>query len=91
VIRLLAVVLTTLPFQRNAASWQVSPGVPTTFVQQLVHMDHHRRNATVLGEVNKNFVMTPDIDRLLDELRMHDGIIPGEEPKVKNEPGIVLQ
>ncbi|KAG7562584.1 hypothetical protein FFLO_01957 [Filobasidium floriforme] len=69
----------------------VSPGVPTTFVQQLVHMDHHRRNATVLGEVNKNFVMTPDIDRLLDELRMHDGIIPGEEPKVKNEPGIVLQ
>jgi DNA-directed RNA polymerase III subunit RPC4 len=54
-------------------------------------MDHHRRNATVLGEVNKNFVMTPDIDRLLYELRMHDGIIPGEEPKVKNEPGIILQ
>lgn len=53
-------------------------------------MDHHRRNATVLGEVNKNFVMTPDIDRLLDELRSHDGIIPGEEPKgVKVEPGVL--
>ena len=72
------------------AHTKVSPGVPTTFVQQLVHMDHHRRNATVLGEVNKNFVMTPDIDRLLDELRMHDGVIPGEEPRVKTEPGVIL-
>jgi len=64
---------------------QVSPGVSTTFVQQLVHMDRNKRNATVLGEVNKSFVMTPDIDRLLDELRLHDGVIPGEEVQVKSE------
>jgi len=73
--------LTPLPLLR----YQVSPGVSTTFVQQLVHMDRNKRNATVLGEVNKSFVMTPDIDRLLDELRMHDGVIPGEEVQVKSE------
>jgi DNA-directed RNA polymerase III subunit RPC4 len=54
-------------------------------VQQLVYMDRVKRHATVLGEVNKNFVMTPDIDRLLDELRLHDGTIPGEEVQVKSE------
>jgi DNA-directed RNA polymerase III subunit RPC4 len=48
-------------------------------------MDRNKRNATVLGEVNKSFVMTPDIDRLLDELRLHDGVIPGEEVQVKSE------
>jgi DNA-directed RNA polymerase III subunit RPC4 len=57
----------------------VSPGVATTFIQQLVHIDKHKKNATVLGEVNKSFVMTPDIDNLLDRLRLSDGTIPGEE------------
>lgn len=47
---------------------QVSPAVSTAFVQQIVHMDKPKRNATVLGQVDKSFVMTPDVDRLLNEI-----------------------
>lgn len=57
---------------------QVTAGVPTTFLQQVVHLDRTSRTAALLGEVHKSYVVTPDIDRLLDELRVHDGVVPGE-------------
>lgn len=52
--------------------------MPTTFLQQVVHLDKPSRTAALLGEVHKTYVVTPDIDRLLDELRVHDGVVPGE-------------
>jgi DNA-directed RNA polymerase III subunit RPC4 len=57
----------------------VTAGVPTTFIQQLVHLSPVQRRAGVLGEVHKSYVMVPDVDRLLNELTMHGGVVPGEE------------
>ncbi|KAJ9091646.1 hypothetical protein QFC19_009016 [Naganishia cerealis] len=65
----------------------VTPGVATTFVQQLVHLDKPTRQARVLGEVHKAYVLTPDVDRLLHELHLNGGKVPGEEvdPAIKAE------
>jgi DNA-directed RNA polymerase III subunit RPC4 len=51
----------------------VTPGVPTTFLQQLVHLDSTKKEAAVLGEVHKQYVVTPDVDRLLAELFENGG------------------
>ncbi|WVQ79469.1 hypothetical protein IAT38_001568 [Cryptococcus sp. DSM 104549] len=56
----------------------VTPGVPATFVQHLVHLDPKKKAAMVLGEVHKNYVVTPDIDRLLQELYVSGGKTPGD-------------
>lgn len=57
---------------------QVTPGVPTSFVQQVVHLDKNEKKASLLGEIHKSYVMTPDVDRLLEQLRLNDGKVPGE-------------
>ncbi|KAK6909021.1 hypothetical protein I203_103031 [Kwoniella mangroviensis CBS 8507] len=56
----------------------VTPGLPTTFIQHLVHLDDKTKSAHVLGEVHKNYVVTPDIDRLLEDLYINGGKTPGE-------------
>lgn len=56
----------------------VNPGVPATFVQQLVHLDAKQKSAIVLGDVHKNYVVTPDIDRLLQDLYSNGGQTPGD-------------
>ncbi len=58
---------------------QVTPGVPATFLQQLVHLDPTSKKATVLGEILKQYVVTPDIDRLLRELYLNGGATPGDK------------
>lgn len=78
---------------------QVNTGVPATFLQHLVHMDAPHKAAAVLGEVNKHFVVTPDVDRLLQELYISGGVTPGDKEAqdrtkalrdgVKLEPGLV--
>ena len=60
--------------------------MPITFTQNLVNLDRSTRTATVLGEINKGYVVTPDIDRLLDELVLNNGVVPGEDmARVKKE------
>ncbi|WVF68825.1 hypothetical protein IAT40_003598 [Kwoniella sp. CBS 6097] len=56
----------------------VTPGLPATFIQHLVHLDGKSKSAQILGEVHKNYVVTPDIDRLLQELYINGGKTPGE-------------
>ncbi|WWC93125.1 uncharacterized protein L201_008092 [Kwoniella dendrophila CBS 6074] len=56
----------------------VTPGLPTTFIQHLVHLDLKEKNVHVLGEVHKNYIVTPDIDRLLEDLYINGGQTPGE-------------
>jgi DNA-directed RNA polymerase III subunit RPC4 len=53
--------------------------VETTFLQQLVHLDSKAKAAVVLGEINKNYVVTPDIDRLLQDLFINGGQTPGDK------------
>lgn len=71
--------------------------MPTTFLQQLVHLDQKHKNTTVLGEVHKQYTVTPDLDRLLEELFLNDGETPGDrerkqaelERKLRIERGLV--
>ncbi|WOO79831.1 DNA-directed RNA polymerase III subunit RPC4 [Vanrija pseudolonga] len=72
----------------------VSAGVPTTFLQQLVHVDTKAKSANVLGEIHKQYTVTPDIDRLLEELFLNGGETPGDREKrelkrIKMEAGLV--
>jgi DNA-directed RNA polymerase III subunit RPC4 len=55
--------------------------VPSLFLQHLVHLDTPNKSANVLGEVNKHYVLTPDIDRLLKELWLNDGETPADKAK----------
>lgn len=79
------------------ADIQVTPGVPNTFLQQLVHLDQKRHATTVLGEVHKGYVVMPDIERLLEDLWLNGGETPGdreraariEERRIKMERGLV--
>ncbi|KIR60245.1 DNA-directed RNA polymerase III subunit RPC4 [Cryptococcus bacillisporus CA1873] len=57
----------------------VNPGVPATFVQQLVHLEAKQKSAIVLGDVHKNYVVTPDIDLLLQDLYSNGGQTPGDK------------
>ena len=75
----------------------VIPGVPATFLQQIVHLDSGHKSASVLGEVHKQYIVTPDIDRLLNELYLNGGMTPGDKElearkvasQVKVEKGLV--
>jgi DNA-directed RNA polymerase III subunit RPC4 len=67
------------PCIKCGADEKVSPGVETTFLQQLVHLDNKSKAAVVLGEINKNYVVTPDIDRLLQDLFINGGMTPGDK------------
>lgn len=59
----------------------MTPGVPCTFLQHLVHLDTPKKAINVLGEVNKHYVITPDVDRLLKELWLNDGETHGEKQR----------
>ncbi|WVO13645.1 hypothetical protein L204_101266 [Cryptococcus depauperatus] len=63
----------------NDIVMNVAPGVPTTFTQQFVHLDAKKKDAIVVGDVHKNYVVTPDIDRLLQDLYIHGGQTPGDK------------
>ncbi|ORY35029.1 RNA polymerase III RPC4-domain-containing protein [Naematelia encephala] len=73
----------------------VTPGVPPTFIQHLVHVDQPSKSLTVLGEVNTQYTVSPDIDRLLQDLFIIGGQTPGDlenekrKRMVKLEPGLV--
>lgn len=54
-------------------------------MQQLVHVDNKGKGVTVLGEVHKQYVVTPDLDRLLEELFINGGETPGDRERVAAE------
>lgn len=47
---------------------QVNAATQPSFLQQAVHLDMASHQLTVLGQVNKQFVVSPDIDALLDTI-----------------------
>lgn len=56
----------------------MTAGADVTFTQNIAQLDNDTKRLNVLGEVCKNFVVTPDIDRLLGELFIAGGITPGD-------------
>lgn len=47
---------------------QVSAATQPSFLQQAIYVDEQRKKLCVLGEVNRRFIVTPDIGALLVDL-----------------------
>ncbi|EJU03549.1 hypothetical protein DACRYDRAFT_49862 [Dacryopinax primogenitus] len=47
---------------------EVHPAAETAFLETLVHLDPQTRELTALGQVERRFVVAPDVDVLLREL-----------------------
>lgn len=52
----------------NGTLLDVNAATQPSFLQQAVHLDMSKKQLTVLGEVNKQFVVSPDIDYLLEAM-----------------------
>ncbi|RXW14681.1 hypothetical protein EST38_g11179 [Candolleomyces aberdarensis] len=67
----------------------VNPATQPSFLQQAVYLDRNEKRLSVLGEVNKQFVASPDVDVLLQALEEADNqpsdaiVLEGEEQLVK--------
>ena len=51
---------------------QVTAATQPSFLQHAVHVDSTNRRLSVLGEVNRRFVVTPDLDALLGAMEATD-------------------
>ncbi|KAF8269850.1 RNA polymerase III RPC4-domain-containing protein [Lactarius quietus] len=56
----------------NGILLDVTAGTQSSFLQQAVHVDPASKNLRVLGEVGRRFVVTPDIDSLLEAMTQAD-------------------
>ncbi|KAF9245249.1 RNA polymerase III RPC4-domain-containing protein [Melanogaster broomeanus] len=56
----------------NGIVLQVSEATQPSFLQQAVHLDMENKRLHVLGEVNKRFVVSPDLDTLLIAMESAD-------------------
>ncbi|KAF9778434.1 RNA polymerase III RPC4-domain-containing protein [Thelephora terrestris] len=52
----------------NGILLDVSAATQPSFLQQAVHIDKQKKKFCVLGEVNRRFIVTPEIDALLADL-----------------------
>ncbi|KAJ2919503.1 hypothetical protein MD484_g932, partial [Candolleomyces efflorescens] len=50
----------------------VNPATQPSFLQQAIYLDRNEKRLSVLGEVNKQFVASPDVDVLLQALEEAD-------------------
>ncbi|KXN89398.1 DNA-directed RNA polymerase III subunit rpc4, partial [Leucoagaricus sp. SymC.cos] len=56
----------------NGILLDVNAATQPSFLQQAVHLDTDNKRLTVLGEVNKQFVVSPDVDSLLETLERQE-------------------
>ncbi|KAG8930693.1 hypothetical protein FRC02_003795 [Tulasnella sp. 418] len=47
---------------------EVSAATQPTFLMQAVHIDSKHKRMMVVGEVSKKFIVSPDVEKMLDEL-----------------------
>ncbi len=52
--------------------FQVSGGMQPSFLQQAVYLDKMEKQMVILGEVNKQFVVSPNVDALLSALEKEE-------------------
>ncbi|EAU90301.1 hypothetical protein CC1G_12054 [Coprinopsis cinerea okayama7 len=68
---------------------QVNPATQPSFLQQVVHVDHiHEKRISVLGEINKQFVVSPNVEALLEALDKADRMAP-VLPKIEGEEKLI--
>jgi len=56
----------------NGILLDVTAATQSSFLQQAVHVDRANKSLRVLGEVGRRFVVTPDIDSLLEAMTQAD-------------------
>jgi len=70
----------------NGMLLDVNAASQPSFLQQAVHLDKEEKRLTIIGEVNKQFIVSPDIDTLLAAMEEADKKLPvidGEESMIK--------
>jgi len=50
----------------------VTGATQPSFLQQAVHVNMEKKRLHVMGEVNKRFVVSPDLDTLLHAMELRD-------------------
>ena len=61
-------------FHSDPQRVQVNAATQPSFLQQAVHLDMTGKRLVVLGEVNKRFSVSPDVDALLTAMELQDNI-----------------
>jgi DNA-directed RNA polymerase III subunit RPC4 len=56
----------------NGILMDVTGATQPSFLQQAVHLDLQNKRLHIMGEVNKRFVVSPDIDTLLHAMELRD-------------------
>lgn len=51
---------------------EVTGGSQSTFLQQVMLLDPSNRTATSLGELHRKFIVSPEIDCMLNDISLHD-------------------
>ncbi|KAI0320859.1 RNA polymerase III RPC4-domain-containing protein [Amylostereum chailletii] len=69
----------------NGILMEVAAATQPSFLQQAVHVDHTQKRLHVLGEVSRRFVVTPDLDTLLDAMNRADQ----PQPTVLDDPSLI--
>ncbi|KAF8909421.1 RNA polymerase III RPC4-domain-containing protein [Gymnopilus junonius] len=69
----------------NGTLLDVNAASQPSFLQQVVHLDKAGKQLTVLGEVNKQFVVSPNVDALLIAVENASRLVDGEEKLFKME------
>lgn len=59
-------------YTTNHAYVQVTAATQPSFLQHAVYVDSANKRLSILGEVNRRFVVTPDIDSLLAGMELAD-------------------
>ncbi|KAG2011563.1 hypothetical protein CC2G_011665 [Coprinopsis cinerea AmutBmut pab1-1] len=73
----------------NGILLDVNPATQPSFLQQVVHVDHiHEKRISVLGEINKQFVVSPNVEALLEALDKADRMAP-VLPKIEGEEKLI--
>ncbi|KAI1796644.1 RNA polymerase III RPC4-domain-containing protein [Ganoderma leucocontextum] len=64
---------------RNGIVMDVTAATQPTFLQHAIYLDSTNKRLCVLGEVNRRFVVTPDLDALLSAMELADNPPPAFE------------
>ncbi len=60
---------------------EVTGGSQSTFLQQVMLLDPSNRTATSLGELHRKFIVSPEIDCMLNDISLHDEEVRKEEER----------
>uniref|UniRef100_V5GS22 Uncharacterized protein n=1 Tax=Kalmanozyma brasiliensis (strain GHG001) TaxID=1365824 RepID=V5GS22_KALBG len=64
---------------------EVTGGSQSTFLQQVMLLDPSNRTATSLGELHRKFIVSPELDCMLNDIKLHDEEERAKEDKRREE------